>query len=58
MSVDFGALQCLAKAPSKKYLRKLMEYVVMARSSFRSLDKEELTPVVSNVAEDLELEEA
>lgn len=45
MTIDFEALNLLNKAPSKKYIKKLLEYALLVKSSFRSFDSLYQTPV-------------
>jgi hypothetical protein len=50
MNIDFEVIGNLSKSPSKKYLRKLIEYVIMSRSQFQSFNENSLSPVGRNVA--------
>lgn len=57
MSLNFESLQLLTKAPSKKYMKKLFEYALLAKSSFRSFDPQYQTPVAANFTADMALSE-
>jgi len=56
--MDYHSLQLLSKAPSKKYVKKLVEYALLAKSNFRSFDQHYQTPVSANFATDMSLTEA
>lgn len=55
--MDYQSLQLLSKAPSKKYVKKLLEYALLAKSNFRSFDQHYQTPVSANFAGDMSLTE-
>jgi hypothetical protein len=56
--MDFQSLVLLSKAPSKKYIKKLLEYALLAKSNFRSFDQNYQTPVSIHFAADMTLTEA
>lgn len=55
--MDYHSLQLLSKAPSKKYVKKLLEYALLAKSNFRSFDHQYQTPVAANFSTDMTLTE-
>jgi arsenate reductase-like glutaredoxin family protein len=56
--IDFKKIEILSNAPSKKYLRKLIEYCFLVRNKVNCLDKFDRTPVTENFAQDLNISEA
>ncbi len=56
--IDFNKIEILSKAPSKKYLRKLIEYCFLIRNKVNCLDKYDRTPVTENFPQDLNISEA
>ena len=46
--IDFEVLSLLEKAPSKKYIRKLIEDTFLLRNNLESFNKNLQTPVFQN----------
>jgi hypothetical protein len=53
MDINFELFNHLEKVTSKKYIKKLLEYVLHVKSSFRSFNNYYKTPVSENLAADL-----
>ena len=56
--IDFETLQQLKSVPSKKYLRKLLEYCFLIRNKLLSFEQFYQTPVATQFHTDFELSES
>lgn len=56
-SFDFKPLELLTKAPSKKYLRKFLEYCFLLRTKTSSFETTQQTPVGTQFWQDFGLQE-
>lgn len=55
--IDFKVLELLTKAPSKKYLRKFIEYCFLLRNKIKILEDLLKTPVANQFCQDFQLNE-
>jgi len=55
--IDFKILELLTKAPSKKYLRKFLEYCFLLRSKAKVIEELLKTPVANQFCSDFQLAE-
>ena len=55
--IDFKILELLTKAPSKKYLRKFLEYCFLLRNKMKIIEDLLKTPVANQFCQDFQLTE-
>ncbi len=55
--IDFKTLELLTKAPSKKYLRKFMEYCFLLRNKIKIIEDLLKTPVANQFCQDFQIDE-
>ena len=53
--MNWSALKCLAKAPKKKYIKKLIEYAVLISTCQQATPQYATTPIAQQYPQDLEL---
>ena len=56
-TIDFKILELLTKAPSKKYLRKFMEYCFLLRNKIKIIEDFLKTPVANQFCQDFQIDE-
>lgn len=56
-SIDYKILELLTKAPSKKYLRKFLEYCFLFRNKTKAFEELLQTPVATQFSQDFQINE-